>query len=160
MAYRYSSLAVAVAVAVSGFTVTPLVAQVTTADFVGTWELAAIESPLPGGGWGPAQLPMSGTPVGILMYDALGNMAVQITSEPRGVETPADQPELVNGYVAYYAKYQVDSDAETVTHHRRSHVNAELASLSVVRYFEFSGDTLTLTLAPERNMRLRWVRQR
>jgi hypothetical protein len=103
---------------------------------------------------------MSGAPVGIIMYDALGNMAVQITGEPRGVETPAAQPEIVNGYVAYYAKYQVDSDAGTVTHHRRSHLNADLANLSVVRYFEFSGDTLTLTVAPDRNLRLHWVRQR
>jgi len=149
-----------VTVAVWGFTVTPLDAQVTAADFVGTWELAAIESPLPEGGWGPATLLGSGAPVGMIMYDALGNMAVQITSEPRGTGTPAARREIVNGYIAYYAKYQVDTDAGTVTHHRRSHVNADLAKLSVVRYFEFSGDTLTLTVAPGRNLRLRWVRQR
>jgi len=138
----------------------PVAAQVTAADFVGTWELASIEAPTPDGNWGPASLPMDGTPVGIIMYDALGNMAVQITSEQRGVETPADQPEIVNGYVAYYAKYEVDAGAGTVTHHRRSHVNPALASLSVVRYFEFAGDTLTLTVAPDRNLRLHWVRQR
>jgi len=156
MRYRWSILAVAI----WGVAVIPAAAQAPAADFVGTWELAAIESPLADGGWGPAALPMSGAPVGIIMYDALGNMAVQITGEPRGVETPAAQPEMVNGYVAYYAKYEVDADAGTVTHHRRSHVNAELASLSVVRYFEFSGDTLTLTVAPDRSLRLLWVRQR
>ena len=148
------------AVATLGVAVAPLEAQVTAAGFVGTWELAAIESPLPEGGWGPAPVPLSGSPVGIIMYDAIGNMAVQITGEPRGVETPVEQPEIVNGYVAYYAKYEVDSGAGTVTHHRRSHVNADLANLSVVRYFEFSGDTLTLTVAPDRNLRLHWVRQR
>lgn len=135
-------------------------AQVAAADFVGTWELAGIEAPTPDGSWEPASIPMTGAPVGIIMYDALGNMAVQITSEPRGVETSADQPEIVNGYVAYYARYEVDGEAGTVTHHRRSHLNPALASLSVVRYFEFAGDTLTLTIAPDRNLRLHWVRQR
>jgi hypothetical protein len=153
-------LCAGLAAAISGVCTIPAAAQVTAADFVGTWELASIEAPTPGGGWGPASLPMAGTPVGIIIYDALGNMAVQITGEPRGVETPADQPEIVNGYVAYYAKYEVDAEARTVTHHRRSHVNPALASLSVVRYFEFAGDTLTLTIAPDRNLRLRWVRQR
>jgi catechol 1,2-dioxygenase len=138
----------------------PATAQVTAADFVGTWELASIESPAEAGGWGLAAVPFAGMPVGVIMYDALGNMAVQITSEPRGVETPAEQPEIVNGYVAYYGKYEVDSGAGTVTHHRRGHVNPALAELSVVRYYEFSGDTLTLTLAPDRTLRLKWVRQR
>jgi len=138
----------------------PVTAQVTAADFVGTWELASIESPVDAGGWGPAIVPFAGIPVGVIMYDALGNMAVQITSDPRGVETPAEQPEIVTGYVAYYGKYEVDSEAGTVTHHRRGHVNPALAELSVVRYYEFSGDTLTLTLAPSRDLRLNWVRQR
>ena len=92
------------------------------------------------------------------MYDASGNMAVQITGSPRGTETPADQPEIVNGYVAYYARYEVDVEAGTVTHHRRNHINPDLGALSVVRYFNFSGNVLTLTLAPNREMRLNWVR--
>jgi len=144
----------------TGLWALPMGAQVTAADFVGTWELAAIEAPTEAGDWAPASLPMSGRPIGIIMYDALGNMAVQITGDPRGTETPAEQPEIVNGYVAYYATYEVDPAAGTVTHHRRAHVNPDLGDLTVVRYFEFSGDTLTLTVAPERRLRLRWVRQR
>jgi len=138
----------------------PLAAQVSADDFVGTWALAAIEAPDPSGGWMPAPLPLPGSPVGVIMYDDLGNMAVQITSEPRGVTTPSELPEIVNGYVAYYARFEVDPVQGTVTHHRRGHVNPDLAALSVVRYYEFSGDTLTLTVAPERNLRLHWVRQR
>ena len=147
-------------VAISCLWALPVTAQVTSADFVGTWELASIESPTEAGGCGPAAVRFAGMPVGVIMYDALGNMAVQITSDPRGVETPAEQPEIVNGYVAYYGKYEVDSEAGTVTHHRRGHANPELAQLSVVRYYELSGDTLTLTLAPNRDLRLNWVRQR
>ncbi|MEJ2289418.1 MAG: lipocalin-like domain-containing protein [Deinococcales bacterium] len=138
----------------------PLTAQVTATDFAGTWKLASIESPGEAGAWAPADVPFAGVPVGVIMYDGLGNMAVQITSDPRGVETPVEQPEIVNGYVAYYGTYSVDPAAGTVTHHRQGHLNPALAELSVVRYYEFSGDTLTLTLAPNRDLRLNWVRQR
>ena len=138
----------------------PVAAQRSSSDFVGAWELASIESRNESGQWETAALPMTGSPVGMIMYDDLGNMSVHITGSPRGVETPPELPEIVNGYVAYYARYQVDSDAGTVTHHRRGHINPDLADLSVVRYFEFSGDVLTLTVAPERTLRLNWVRKR
>ena len=136
----------------------PVAAQYSSADFVGTWELASIEARSESGNCGPAALPMSGTPVGVIMYDAWGNMAVQITGSPRGQETPPEQPEIVNGYVAYYARYEVDAQAGTVTHHRRNHINPDLGDLSVVRYFRFQDDVLTLTVAPERTLRLNWVR--
>ena len=93
------------------------------------------------------------------MYDAHGNMAVQITTSPR-VVSPGPSPEWVNGYVAYYATYEVDVAAGTVTHHRRAHVNPDIGGLSVVRYFDFDGEHLTLTVAPERTVRLTWERVR
>jgi hypothetical protein len=138
----------------------PLIAQQSAADFVGTWELVSIEGKSDSGDWVPVAFPANGKPVGIIMYDDKGNMAVQITSEPRAVESPVDTPEIVNGYVAYYAKYEVDTRAGTVTHHRRHHINPDLGQLSVVRHFKFSGDTLTLTVAPERTLRLNWARVR
>ena len=138
----------------------PVGAQRSSTDFVGTWELASIESRNESGQWEKASFPTTGSPVGIIMYDDLGNMSVHITGNPRGVESPPELPEIVNGYVAYYARYEVTPDAGTVTHHRRAHINPDLADLSVVRHFEFSGDVLTLTVAPERTLRLNWVRQR
>jgi hypothetical protein len=94
------------------------------------------------------------------MYDGLGNMSVQITGTPRSTGTPPEFPEIVNGYVAYYGRYEVDPEQGIVTHHRLNHLNPDLGSLSVVRYFEFSGDQLTLTVAPGREMRLTWRRLR
>ncbi len=140
------------------FLVSPLLAYASDTRFVGTWELVSIESKTETGDWVLADVPLKGMPVGIIMYDDSGNMAVQITSSPRGTETPAEQPEIINGYIAYYAKYEVDPAAGTVTHHRRNHVNPELGNLSVVRYFHFNGDVLTLTFAPGRSLRLNWVR--
>jgi hypothetical protein len=94
------------------------------------------------------------------MYDKLGNMAVQITSNPRGTETPAEEPEFINGYLAYYGKYEVDTRAGAVTHHRQNHLNPKMGGLSVVRHFGSDGDVLTLTLAPQRALRLHWARAR
>ena len=127
-------------------------------NFVGTWELVSIESKSETGEWLPVVLPQDADPVGILMYDDIGNMAAQITTNPRGTETPAENPEVVNGYMAYYGKYEVDSSAGTVTHHRLNHINPEVGKLSVVRYFRFKDDILTLTVAPEQTQRLNWIR--
>ena len=135
-------------------------AQRSADDFVGTWELASIEDRSDAGEWEAADWPMTGTPVGIIMYDREGNMAVQITGDPRGRENPSEVPGIVNGYIAYYGRYEVDAQAGTVTHHRRGHINPELGSLSVVRDFAFSDEVLTLTVAPERRRRLNWVRLR
>jgi catechol 1,2-dioxygenase len=136
------------------------VAQQTAADFVGTWELVSVETRSEDGSWIQGTTALSGTPVGILMYDNKGNMAVQITATPRSTENPPDSPSIVNGYSAYYGKYEVDAEDGTVTHHRQNHINPTLGHLSVVRFFLFHGDTLTLTVAPERNLRLDWVRVR
>ncbi|MFC1639515.1 lipocalin-like domain-containing protein [Gemmatimonadota bacterium] len=128
------------------------------AQFVGTWELASIERRSEDGDWVQTSLALCGTPVGILMYDDKGSMAVQITISPRNTECPSDRPNWVNGYTAYYGNNEVDPEAATITHHRRNHINAAVGDLSVVRHFQFEGDMLTLTIAPERQARFNWVR--
>lgn len=135
----------------------PITAQQSGAGFVGTWELISIEARTEAGAWVPA--PVHEFTVGILMYGDKGNMAVQLTTSPREVRLP-DSAGWVNGYEAYYGKYEVDAEAGTVTHHRRNHLNQDLCCPSVVRYFSFDGDVLTLTVAPERTVRLHWARAR
>ena len=63
----------------------------------------------------------------------------------------------MNGYVAYFGTYEVDAEAATVTHHRQRHINPDLDGVDVVRYFQFSDNRLTLTVAPEQHLRLNWV---
>ena len=127
--------------------------------FVGTWLLQKIEQKNESGDWLLSEL-LGPDPLGILTYDAHGNMAAQLARRDRSISDPEGAPsELVNGYVGYFGTYEVDSTAGTVTHHRSAHVNAELGHLSVVRYFQFEGDTVTLTVAPERNIRLLWKRE-
>jgi hypothetical protein len=143
-------------IAVLCLIIVPVFAQVPDSNFVGTWELLLIEERSDTGGWVRARRFGETRPVGILMYDDRGNMAVQITTDPRNNTRSAERPEFINGYVAYYGTYEINSSDKTITHHRRSHVNADVAKLSVVRYFSFSGDNLTLTVAPKKSLRLTW----
>lgn len=135
-----------------------VLAQTSVADFVGTWELASIERRSETGEWVQSLLEECGTPVGILMYDDKGYMAGQMTMSPRSTDCPADRPNWVNGYTAYYGTYEINLEEGTVTHHRRNHINPAVGNLSVQRYFRFEGDMLTLTIAPERLARFNWVR--
>lgn len=136
--------------------VVPIFAKVPESNFVGTWELSSIEGKSDAGHWITAPRFGQSKPAGILMYDDEGNMAVQITTNPRFTGWSAERPEMINGYVAYYGTYEINADDGTITHHRLSHTNADVANLSVVRYFSFSDDTLTLTLAPGKSLRLTW----
>jgi hypothetical protein len=127
-------------------------------QFVGTWFLQEIRARTEGGEWVESEV-LGRNPFGILIYDKTGNMAVQIARRDRSITVEEEAvDEIVNGYVAYTARYDVDNSASTVTHHRISHINADLGQLSVVRFYEFDGDTLTLTVAPERELRLKWLR--
>jgi len=126
--------------------------------FVGTWLLQVIESKSESGEWVVSDV-LGPDPLGILIYDRHQNMAAQLGRRDRSIPDPEDAPaELVNGYVAYFGTYEVDSTARTVSHHRSAHNNADLGHLTVVRYFEFDDDLLTLTVAPDRETRLIWKR--
>ena len=61
------------------------------------------------------------------MYDADGNVAVQIMCNPRpefaantmGFPTPKDVQIAYKGYYAYYGTYTIDTGAGQITHHLR-----------------------------------------
>ena len=126
--------------------------------FIGSWKLERIEAKAESGGWQKIER-WGDKHFGVLMYDPVGNMAVQLAFEDRNAgSTPVPNSKVVDGYVAYVATYDVNSSDRTVTHHRLFHTNPKADGLSVVRYYEFDGDTLTLTIAPDRNLRLTWVR--
>jgi hypothetical protein len=136
--------------------IVPVFAQTSASSFVGTWELLFVEERNDTGDWVSAPRFGESKPTGILMYDDKGNMAVQITTNPRFTGWSSERPEMVNGYVAYYGTYEINADGGTITHHRLSHSNVDVAHLSVVRNFTFSDDANTLTLAPGENFRLTW----
>ncbi len=109
--------------------------------FVGNYELVKLESfPSPG-----EVVPRHF--IARIMYDAHGNMAA--------IGMPKDLPELdrasgderVRRGFAYFGKFQIDIEQGTVTHHL---IGSPVAARSVgevwVRYYEFDGDLLTLSI--------------
>jgi hypothetical protein len=136
------------------------IAQSNVAEkFVGTWKLQVIESKTETGEWRTNEL-LGPNPLGVLTYDEIGNMTAQLARIDRTLPDPENAPvDIVNGYISYFGKYEIDEIAGTVTHHRTAHINPDVGDISVVRHFQFEGDVLTLTVAPDRELRLIWVRQ-
>lgn len=90
--------------------------------FVGAWRLISAEFTNEDGS--PAASPYGAEPQGILMYDAQGVMAAQLSQSGRKPFAVADRmkgtPEEVKAafetYQAYWGRYKVDEREHTVTH--------------------------------------------
>ena len=116
----------------------------TAKRLIGTWRLVSITR---NGKTDPNRGPH---PTGLIYYDSIGHMAVQIMpdrvrpkyagSEP----TPDEAKAAITGYTAYFGTYTIDESARTVTHHRMGNINPG-SPIDVVRRYEFaSGDRLIL----------------
>jgi hypothetical protein len=112
--------------------------------FIGTWHLVSIE-----GGTPEAQANRAGKPTGVIIYDAVGNMAAQIQPDrPRkqwtGQLTPELAFEAMRGYTAYFGTYTIDPKTKQVTHHRQGHLDG--GAIDFVRTYEFlPNDRIVLT---------------
>ena len=112
--------------------------------FVGTWRLVSIEGGANDGNRGAK-------PSGLIIYDAMGNMAAQIMPDrPRpkytGTPTPEQALDAMRGYGAYFGTYTIDEKAGTVTHHRQGMLDA--GAVDFVRKFELTPDGKKITLTP------------
>src|SRR5688572_5531161 len=112
--------------------------------FVGSWRLVSIE-----GGNNPTG--RGSKPTGIIMYDAHGNMAVQIQPDRvrptyTGAPTAEQAAERMRGYTAYFGTYTIDEKASTVTHHRQGMLDA--GEVNFVRKFELTAGGNRITLTP------------
>ncbi len=142
-------------------------------QLVGTWRL--VSRTATGESGKPAEEPVLGAvPVGYLMYDPTGHVAVQLMRQNRSKAIdcavsssgPSDNsPLFVNGYEAYFGTYTEDDTNHTVTHHLEGALAASDLGKDLLRHFQVSGDTLTITLtthSPQglQNRTLKWERVR
>ena len=137
---------------------------------IGTWTLVSYESSDPA-----TQRYRGPKPIGLLIYDRTGHMAVQIspdrarrrfTGPQAGTftgpqPTPDEALDALSGYAAYFGTYTVDERAQTVTHTRVGNINPGGLG-DFVRRFEFLTDDRVL-LVPRvrtdlRAARLTWER--
>lgn len=129
--------------------------------FVGTWKLVSIQN--------DAGSDIRGErPIGLIYYDAFGNMAAQIMPDrPRPkwkageAPTPEQAKETLTGYAAYFGTYTVDEKAGTVSHHRRGSLVPGTVGVDAVRKYEFlPGDRLRLTPVESPSLHLTWEKVR
>jgi hypothetical protein len=117
------------------------------AKFIGTWRLVSQDSLYHDG----RSMPSRGeNPAGMLIYDSAGNMAVQLM---RTDEHTADYTDLasldtaLNGFLAYFGRYEVDAHQQVVKHHIEGASYAGWRGITQIREYEFLGDTLILRAA-------------
>lgn len=103
-------------------------------SIVGTWSLVSRGDRTPDGKVVP-ELNLGYDALGSLIYDAQGNMSLQLMKRNRVKE---------NGFDAYFGTYIVDSAKGTVTHHVIGGSSAEDVGTDMTRHFEITGSQLKL----------------
>ena len=114
--------------------------------FVGAWKLVVFEGTV-----GGRQIPRRER-AGLLMYDAAGRMSVQImprdrpkfASDTRLQGTDDEIKTAFAGYIAYFGPYEVNEAEGVVIHHLEGSIFPNEVGRDNIRYYEFSGDRLTL----------------
>ena len=124
-------------------------------QFVGTWKLLGVERHDADGNVQPPPEPGTfgaGAPLGYIMYDG-EHMAVIIQQEGRlpyaaAEPTPDEAVAALTSYTSYFGPYTVNEAEGYVTHHVLGSINPGMTGQDNQRFYEFSGDRLTLQPPP------------
>lgn len=122
-------------------------------QFVGTWTLVSQEYRDEND---QVVYPAGTESAGVIIYDAAGNMAVQIMRLDRPPfasgdildGTDAEIRAAYQGYNAYFGTYTVDEAQRIVTHHLSGALFPNRVGQDQIRYFAFEGTRLTLKTPP------------
>jgi len=90
------------------------------------------------------------------MYDANGHVSVHIMRPDRPAFASGDQLEgtpveiksAFEGFIAYYGAYEVNQEEGIVTHHVEGSLFPNWVGSAQRRFFEFSGNRLTISTPP------------
>lgn len=113
--------------------------------FVGSWKLlsAVYERD------GQAAYPFGPEPVGLLIYDDLGNMSVQIMhsarADPAEAKPAGHKRAAFAGYLGYFGTYEVSEADQLIVHHVQGSTLRHWVGSVQERSYEFSGNRLTLS---------------
>lgn len=124
--------------------------------FAGAWRLVTAEYRH---GGKVLAYPFGPNPVGLLMYDAAGNMSVQIMQPNRAALADMNARQRAenegraafDGYLGYYGTYRILPHEQTIIHHLTGSSLAHWVGTEQVRRYEFSGDCLTLSAQATRD---------
>ena len=129
--------------------------------FTGAWRLVTFEERALDG---ELTYPYGKHPVGLLVYDATGQMSVQIMRRDRPDLSTTNSQEIspeeikaaVEGFTAFFGTYEVDESNCLIIHHVEGHLLPNSVGKNLKRAFEFSGDRLILK--PTETRRVIWER--
>jgi len=119
---------------------------------IGSWVLVSREDRAADGRVVPEPT-LGSDPVGLLVYDRTGNVAVQLMRRSRvsASGTPARPTQSgtsnsgsADGYDAYFGTYSLDVEAHTVTHHLVGALLPDDVGKSLTRKFQVSATQLRL----------------
>jgi len=121
--------------------------------FIGSWKLVSSEFRRSDG---DISYPLGRDAAGLIMYDATGHISAQLmrSNRPRFASsdhfkaTPEEIIPAFQGYLAYYGTYEVNEEEDTVTHHVEGSPVPNWVGVPLIRFFEFSGNRLTLSTPP------------
>jgi Lipocalin-like domain len=126
-------------------------ARRSTAPWVGTWRMIAVESR--DSATGPWRRPFGDAPSGMVMYNADGTHAMNFTRTPvapmfaagsdRGA-TEAEVRAAYEGYFSWFGRYTVDTVRGTITHRIEGSLWPSWRNTVQERQFVIRGDTLLL----------------
>lgn len=122
-------------------------------NFVGTWKLIAMESRR---STGKVTYPFGKDIVGMIMYDAVGHMSVQIMRTDRPLfesgDIPGGTPDEIKaafkGLITYFGTYEIDDGENVIIHQVESSSFPNWAGTRQKRFFEFSDNRLILSTPP------------
>lgn len=133
-----------------------------SARLVGSWKLVSWQTKHTDGS---TDYPMGESPAGLLIYDARGNMSLQIMDDFRpafsqGYEkTTLDElKEVYKTYAAMFGHYSVDPSARTVSIEVQGITNPNYMSSTLTRYYTLKGDTLVMAFDPKGMNSTTWKR--
>ena len=114
-------------------------------QMVGTWKLVSRVVKHADGSSNPDPYYGPKYPIGYIMYDRTGHMAVQFM----GLDRPKNNSSLA--YEAYFGTYTVNDQTKppTVTHHMEGNLKPASVGMDVVRDLLIDGDKLTLVVHTE-----------
>ncbi len=124
---------------------------------VGTWVLVSREDRAADGRLVP-EPSLGSDPLGILVYDLTGHVAVQIMRRSRVAASVTPAPSWqagssnsgsADGYDAYLGTYQLDLQSQTVTHHLLGALLPGDVGKSLTRHFQVSATGLRLWFETE-----------
>jgi Lipocalin-like domain len=122
-------------------------------NFVGAWRLVTSEFKR---SEGSTAYPYGKEAVGMLIYDEYAHMSAQIMNPDRPIfvsgdirkGTAGEVKAAFDGYTAYFGTYEVDEEEGTVIPRLRGSHFPNWVGQDQKRFFEFSGNLLTLKTPP------------